>query len=305
MRHHLVRCRALLLLVFSVAAGGCATSTPIAAFSAATSTLAKGATDAYSLLDQSTVDRKIADAAATADRIIGDTTFDGLLVANPKLALRMRMVKELGDYAAALLNLATADFRKGIDEASKDLYGALTSLRGTYKTAAGQELPISDGDLAYLATAVDAIGNSIVERRRQQALRDVVIRANPAVQRACKLVAQELPGFTSFVELNLGTVESESITAYYNERSSLSFPQRVHRINQIGDQSRAKRGAAKFFNDVSQGLAQVAETHQALADGAASGGLTTDAIVAGIGSVVDWAREVREFHGQLSKNAEQ
>ena len=62
-------------------------------------------------------------------------------------------------------NLASADFRKEIDAASKDLYGSLGELQNTYKVATKEKFPLSGDNLAIIATAIDAIGTAIAENK--------------------------------------------------------------------------------------------------------------------------------------------
>lgn len=291
---------AALIPILIAVGGACASTDQIAAFAAATTALAGETTATYEMLDRSSIDRKLFDAAASPSAPIDDSTFTGFTESAPDLQLRMQMVSELRGYSNALLDIATADFRKGIDAASQELYGSLVSLRTDYtKASGGRQLSLTDEDLAYFAAGVDAIGNAIAERKRQEAIRRAVIRFNPAVQEACALLAVEIPVAAPYVYSSLGAIESDAIEQFDEERKQLDFTQRLERLRAIETHNRAKRGVDAYFKSVSSGLTKVAAAHQLLASNATGGRLSSEEIVTAIGEVSQLARSVQEFHQQL------
>ena len=174
---------------------GCATTslTQISAFGKATASLADDAKKAFELIDSSTIDRKMYDVAANKSLAPKDVTFEGLFKESDsvKYQIRIAVLEKLGNYAKALDNLATADFRKDIDAASTDLYGSLSGLSATYKKVTDTDLPLKDDQLKLIATAVDAIGTVIVETKRRDAIKTIIIQTDEAVQNAAKLLEVE------------------------------------------------------------------------------------------------------------------
>ena len=144
---------------------GCAV-TPlnhVGAFSQASAELAKNTADAYAYVNETTIQRKINDVAAMGNTP-EDKVFEGL-IDKSGLAIRISLLRGVEDYSKSLGNLASADFRKEIDAASKDLYGSLGELQNTYKVATKEKFPLSGDNLAIIATAIDAIGTAIAENK--------------------------------------------------------------------------------------------------------------------------------------------
>lgn len=295
----------LLTSVFcSVFTTGCTTTSlsQVAAFSSATSTLAADAKDAYQLLDESTVERKIYDAAAHPTEVkVAEETFKTILAAKQeRLTVRMAVLSKLGDYADAVHTLATADFRKDVDDGAKNLYGALEGLKSSYKNASGKDLGISDGDLGIISTAVDAIGAVIVEAKRREAIKVIVNKTDGAIQDASKLLSDELGGFADIVSVDLREVESNMIDAYNKDAASMTFEARLDFLEKIRKADDARVQAKSFLEQTAKAAAQMGKTHATLKknldhDKFASGDLAQD-----VGQLVDFATSIKQFHDSLT-----
>lgn len=286
-------------------ATGCATSlNHVGAFSQASADLAKRAADAYAKVNESTIERRIADIAADPKVSPGEETFDGL-IGSSDLAVRVSLLKGVEKYASALGKLASADFRKEIDTAAKDLYGALGELQGTYTSATGNSLPLSNENLAIIATAVDAIGTAIAENKRRSALKTVVIQADPAVQKALSLARDELPTFQQYVLANLDTVETEMLEAYEKEADSIAYEERVDRLRKIYEFHETKAATALILVDFGRAGKKIGVAHASLEEAVQDDKFTSPELVKQIKEVVSLSQSFKEYYDKLLEEQEE
>ncbi len=286
-------------------ASGCATQlNHVGAFSKASADIARCAADAYSAVNETTIERRLADIAADPATTPDVQAFKPL-ISSTDLGVRISLLKGVEKYADALGDLASADFRKDIDAAAKDLYGALGELQGTYADATGSSLPITNENLAIIATAVDAIGTAIAEKNRRSALRAVVTQADPGIQKAMLLVGDELPEFHSFVLQNLNTVETEMLKAYQKEAPSVSYDVRIERLRSIYRFHQAKEATAQSILDLGAAAKKIADAHALLTKVLSEGRFTSPELVAEIKGLASTAQSFKDFYNKLVKGTEQ
>jgi hypothetical protein len=183
------------------ALAGCTTpsTAQVAAFGHAAGVLADNAKRAFELVDRSAVDEKIYDVASDTSLAPKDETFRGLLTApagapiqSDALKARLQLLEQIGAYARALEELAGAELQKDLDKAARDLYASMSALRTSYEAATRSQLGLSDQSLGGFATAVSGIGGLNSGMRRQNALKTVIVAADPAIQKAAELIGREL-----------------------------------------------------------------------------------------------------------------
>jgi hypothetical protein len=288
------------VLVLALVAG-CSTPPPathIGEFAAATEDLAQQATLAYAQIDELTVERKIVSVASVPGELPDDGTFQGVLSDEQK-QVRMVLLDLLGEYAAALGELANAEVGSDVDRAATDLYGSLGRLKSSFATATGRTLPLSDDSIALIATAIDAIGAQIVESKRRSAIKTIVMETNPAIQNVTALLSKELPSLGPIAEVNISTVEADMIVAYGKEASKLQFGQRVDQIEKIRRINQGKLAARGFFSAVGAAAHQVGATHQTLFEAVSQDRFTTRALVVQISELATFAKSIKAFHKKL------
>ncbi len=287
------------LAICALLVTGCATSlNHVGAFSQASADLAKRAAEAYNKVNDTTIERRIASIAADPNTSPGAETFDKL-IASSDLAVRLSLLKGIEKYASALGELASADFRKKIDTAAKDLYGALGELQETYASATGSSLPLSNESLAIISTAVDAIGTSIAESKRRSALKTVVIQSDPSVQKALSLAGNELPEFQEYVWANLNTVETEMLEAYEKEAADISYDERVERLRKIYAFHETKAATAQVLVDLGIAGKKIGLAHAALVKAVERDKFTSPDLVKQIKEVVSLAQSFKEYYDKL------
>ncbi|MCL5421130.1 MAG: hypothetical protein M1461_01470 [Nitrospirae bacterium] len=288
---------------------GCGTTaslTQISAFCAGTSSLADDSKRAFELVDSSTINRKMYDLAANPSLGPTDTTFEGIFDGPnfEKLRLRIAVLEKLGSYAKALEKLATADFRKEVDAASTDLYGSLSSLGSNYKKATNKELPLQDAQLKLIAAAVDAIGTAVVETKRRDAIKTVIIQADDAVQVAANLLTVDLgkdSELSRLVHENLSNTDGSLRTAYNSQRTSANSTFNIRyemlvKIKQIHD---AAETSPILFDSISAGSKKLAETHASLKSAVTKDQFSSPEIARQVGELVEYAKSIRSFYEKI------
>lgn len=299
------------LIVISFVLNGCGTTslTQISVFGKSAAALADDSKKAFALIDSSTIDRKMYDIASNKSLHAKDAAFDGFFeTLQDDYGARIAVLEKLGDYAKALDDLATADFRKDIDAASTDLYGSLSGLSTTYKKATGRDLSFNDDQLKLIAAAVDAIGAAVVEAKRRDAIRTTIIEADGAVQDAAKLLETGFgkdSDLAKMVKQNLINVDGSFRTAYNIERQSpdSTFDERYAMLVKISKMYNAAKTSSTMFNHISAGAKKMGEAHAALKVAVVKNEFSSVEIAKQVGELVTYAKSVRSFYEKLgSKN---
>lgn len=284
-------------LILSLSLIGC--SLPlnhIGAFSQASANLAKIAADAYNDVNETTIERRISDIASDPELSPNDPTFE-MLIADEALALRLSLLRGVKDYAEALGNLASADFRKEIDEASKDLYGALGKLQDTYADKTHSSL-ISDDNLAIIATAVDAIGTAIVENKRRDALKTIIIQSDPLIRESMKLISGELPLLDITVE-NLNSIYTDKISSYKQQVETLSYTQRVEMLRDIRRSYQLYQNSLILLTKLAPASKAISDAHTALREAVETNKFTTNQLIKEIKNLVEISKSIKKYHDGL------
>lgn len=104
-----------------------------------------------------------------------------------------RANKALGNYAAALAILSNATNQGEIDSASASLYGSINGINKQYKILndSTQDL-FSNEDVALFSTLVASIGYAIASEKKKEAIKFIVITADPKITLICDALIKEL-----------------------------------------------------------------------------------------------------------------
>lgn len=312
-RANVTRIVATSLAAFSLAAlVGCAsTLTQVKQFGSASKTLGEHARSAFDLAATASVDRHLYDVAGDPNKGPTDATFQGIFTGDgaargeaERLALRLRVLDQLSNYSTALQLLAEADFDKDIDSAAKDLNGSLIGLRDTFKSATGEDLPITDADFGAIATAVNAIGKAIARNKQQVAIKTTITKADPAVQKATALIAQDLgqdSDLAGFVKEAISNSRGSVQQAYNLERvrPNSTFDARYAMLVRARQLYDAETNTPAFFAAVSKGASAVGKAHSALRSAVEADDFSSAEAAKRIGELEVYVKSVRAFYSSL------
>lgn len=94
----------------------------------------------------------------------------------------------LTKYAKGLQNLAGAVTQAEIDFAAANLAASINSANTSYVELTGKPNLYTNDDISIISTAIAAIGTTYVEKKRQEALKTVIIQADPKI----KIITDEI-----------------------------------------------------------------------------------------------------------------
>ena len=289
------------IAILVLSSSGCTTPlNHIGAFSKATADLSKQAASAYEKVNETTIERRINGIAAEVGTSPDDDTFNKL-IGGTNLEVRVALLRGIEKYADALGDLASADFRKDIDAATKDLYGALGNLQKSYMAATKSQAPLTNDNLAIIATAVDAIGTTIVEERRRDALRTVVIQANPTIQKSMELFKKELPMLKELIMLNLDTIYTEKVKAYQKEGKNVNFEKRVGMLREIRSSYDQMEASKILIENLSIAATRISDAHNILYVTVEKNEFTSKELVNEIKKMAELAKTIKEFNEELKE----
>ena len=298
-----LRLKVCIIAISIVLLLGCVSTTGhVGVFSKAAEELAVQVEKGYQLVETSTIQRKVAEAAAESAELSDEefkALFKGLIEGSEDFRIRMKMIRQLRAYSKALGELSSANFSKGMDIASRELFGVLTGFKDTYKKASGKDVGIKERDMGILVTIIKAIGTGKIEKKRKKAIKKVVEIADPAIQKICARLSKEMPALADDVEMNLSIVEAE-MKSYYNEKGrALDFLHRVRYLREIQQKHHQKTGAKDFFDNLGKAVYRLAKAHAVLRKAVNQKKFTTKELIDQIRELIDYAKSLREFYKGL------
>lgn len=132
--------------------------------------------------------------------------------------------KALGNYAKSLSALAEAGSREELAMAGVKLSTSLKSMNQQYKSLAEtKEDLISDKNSELISRVIAELATYYVQNKRGEALKKIIIAANPSVQIIGKVINDQL--LKGVIEGRLYTMRSNELAGYladYNSKSSNS-----------------------------------------------------------------------------------
>jgi hypothetical protein len=308
------------------------TLSQIGAFGNSVSSLATNASNGYEMIDTATVIEQIYHVASDPSQVPSADTFKGVfsvpVAASPQdttapvvlpaltpdqekwsgIQGRLNMLSAMGKYANALQILATTDYRSGIDTASQNLDSGLNTLSADYTKISGKPSKISKNDIAILSSAVDAIGAAIVEEKRRAAIKAIIIKTDPTIQDAAKLLEEEFgpkaDGIPADVQQKLTLAANFLGNAYIAEKDQpgATFAKRYQMLIDMQNMYQLAAATPNYFGDVARGAKAMAQAHAALVQAVQQDKFTSSEIVNNIGDLVSYAQSVQAFYKKFSSN---
>lgn len=316
----IIRCIAsyLFAVMLMFALIGCSSTslTQVRQLGQASTSLGENARKAFNLVDDTSVERKLFDVAADPEKGPSDDTFKGFFTGGAsvfgagekaeRLNLRLNVLEQLVAYSEALQKLAEADQTSGLDTASKELNVSLISLRDSFNNAFEEKFPITNADIGIISTSVNAITKAIVESKRRSAIKTTVIKVDPAVQRATKLISDDLgkdAELAKFVMESIANSRGSVQQAYNLERqSSLStFEARYSLLLQARQLYEAESNTPNLFAAVSNGASTMGKAHSALRKALEVDDFSSTELAEYIGQLEVYAKSVQNYYNSIKE----
>ena len=294
------------LVVCLLSTIGCVSqsATHVKNFSDASSSLTAHTQTVLDAVDSSTIERKLHELATLPpDRVkalsLEDLAYVKGVYANKNKLPVFRAISTLKKYTNALGNLSTADFRKDIDSAAEDLYGAMTSMQKEYKEITTKDLGLKDETFAIIATAVDAIGTVIVEKKRADAIKKIVTENNEHIAVFCDVIHDNVAANVDLVKINTNRIVREKIEAYKKQADKMVLESKLVELRKIHTAVNNYNNIDLLYKDAQKSPMLVKKAHQALYDAVQKDKFTTENIVKTIGEMNEFKSHLESFYKEL------
>jgi hypothetical protein len=302
------------VLLLSLTGCGSVSLNQVSQFGAASTELSNNAKKAFNLIDQVTIDRQLYSIAADPNQGPKDSSFNGLfkVATNDPLAkqkaerlqVRIDALDALSTYSSALKKIIESNTSSDIDDAARDLNTSLIELRDTYESASEQPSQIDDETIGILSTAVNAIGKAIVEEKKRTAIKEIIIKTDPAIQQTANMIARDLGSNTDLAKYTYESIyntRGSLQTAYNLERKSNNFEARYALLVKARELNTAENSVTDFFDSVSKGSKAIAKTHSAMKKAVEQDIFSSTEITKHLAELQKQAKSVREFNKSLKE----
>ena len=307
-----------LIVATLVVTTGCVThqsATHIKVFTTATTELADQAIASYDLVNQSMIDRRISRIASYSDEKLREADTSVFLIkdlysSDPaddfyKSSQCIQALIALKDYAAALGDLAGADYAADIDKNATKLYGSLTLLSRSYEGATGENLGIGDRELGIIASLIDGIGKIIAENKRREAIKGIVIETDPFVSKACDAIKTHIGDNFDYMGSNLYQTFTSAIKGYKEEVLEgrlVDSEQKIARLNRVVEAGREFKKAETMSENIKTAVEKVRKAHATLRKTVEKDLFTSGDLVRDIGDLAEFTEKMKDFYQGLLNN---
>lgn len=198
-----------------------------------------------------------------------------------------RANQAIGDYAAALGDLSVAGSRAEIDLAASRLYGSMTSLNAQYKTIKDSgESVFKEEDFALFSRVVAEVGSVIVEEKRNKALKDIVVKANPKIGLLCDVIDSQLgnSGIDQGIMTARNYVLVEELGEYKNKATKdTTLEWRRAEVKRLYDLKEGVNTSKLYVQNAQKAVRAIKSTHSVLAEELANDRFNSAAIASAVG----------------------
>lgn len=214
-----------------------------------------------------------------------------------KLFAVYRANKAVGSYAKALSKLATANTRSEIDLAVANLYGSMTILNDQYIVLKDVEL-FDGGNLLSISKLLDAIGNVIVEKKRREAIKEIIIHADPNISLICDEINLQLKtaGIEDAISSSRQYILSEELIDYKSRINKLStLDKRRLEIKRLHQLQQSIINSKLLVQQTQRAVIEIKKAHSTLAASLKDNKFTSSSISKAIGRLKEFEKHYDDF----------
>jgi hypothetical protein len=151
----------------------------------------------------------------------------------------------VGAYASRLATLSSSDAPSKFKDAAGLLGTNLSSLDKTFQRLSGESDPTASRFITPIAAIVGAVGEMVLERKRDMLITVAIQRGEEPVNEVLGLVRDDMDKvFSAQTSTGEALRFATLINAYNNDRTKLSYEQRKARLEEIKVAHRAKISVA-------------------------------------------------------------
>lgn len=175
----------------------------------------------------------------------------------------------LGNYAKALVALANAGSHEELALAGVNLSKSLKEMNEQYKTIKEtKEDLISDENSGKISRVIAEIASYYVDYKRGEALKEVIIAANPSIQTIGEVIRDQL--LKGVIEGRLYTIKSNELAGYFDDYNAkienLSFAQKKKALDDIYEKYIVMESTTATVTQAQKAILSVMKAHNELTD---------------------------------------
>lgn len=209
----------------------------------------------------------------------------------------------IGAYAQSLSALATAGSQADIDLASAKLYGAMVGINTQYNATnpSGTDL-FSTTDFAAATKLIAAIGSSIIEKQRNDAIKGIVISADAKIGTLCDLIDRQLDesGVYEGIRASRQYVLTEEVKDYQSRaQQDTTLEWRRTEIKRLHSLQQGVITSRLLVQNAQKAIRAVKEAHAVLANELKNDKFTSASIAQAIGHLKDLENRYNSYETLL------
>lgn len=302
-----------LIPIIFFAVTGCSTtpSTQIQAFADSTKAITDKVDSVINEYNQSVLNRSFTDYAATYNGSDSNKLTSSLLeeIQQPiddkaKKGLAVyRANQAIGAYAKSLSALSVAGSRVDIDLASAKLYGSMVGVNTQYKAINENKSDLFKAeDFAGTARLVAEIGSLIVEEKRNNAIKGIVVSADPKIAALCDAIDKQLDesGIYDGISTSRQYVLTEELKNYKAQvKKDTTLEWRQSEIKRLYELKQGVVTSKLLVQNAQKAIREVKTTHATLASELKNNKFNSEAIAMAIGRLRDLESHYDNFETLL------
>lgn len=264
-------------IVMSLAACSATPTTQITAFADSTKAITEKVNGVVDEYNQAVLMRNFTDYAATytgahSNQLTSDLLGQIQLPINEKTRQGLALYqanRAISAYAKSLSALAIAGSRSDIDWASSQIFGAFTSANEQYKTLTNKSDDLFKGtDFALITKAFAAITGSILEAKRNEALKEIILAADLNIGILCDEISNQIgkAGIDVAVAASRQYILTEEIKDYKEQlKVNTTLEWRRTQIQRLYGLKQGITTSTLLSQDAQQAIQAVKAAHATLA----------------------------------------
>lgn len=262
------RCGSALSLLLLLT--GCSLS-PLSERATAFSTAATAATlkvnDAYQLVEQSYTDAQMADLVNHFDTKGFNPSQIRSFMPNDAMHARTQMIAGLQQYATLLAEVGGNQPVDAVDQQSEALGKSLQALSAS--TGLSAVAKSANTEIGLAATAVDALGRVLIERKTAKELPNILTQMQKPVDQICQLLEDDIGtpeggGLRNQLKIDYDSIIAEQRTYIYANEAKMAPDERRSEIEKLPQLVRTELQDDATLAQTASALKALAATNDAL-----------------------------------------
>jgi len=231
-----------------------------------------------------------------------DKALDEGLIPPTGLTERQALLGELGDYGAALGALAGADLAAELEEKSSKLFDTIITLNQGVADIAGQDPVLTKSAILGVQKAISTAGGALLEGKRRKELVALIVKTDPVVQAAAKLLEKDLspdaPLAMATHELLTNRIRLIQV-AYNTGSAQMSFEQRTALVEKVRTLHSERAQIDDLYTSASAAATAMGAAHTALLAAATDKSWTSEEFLDQLSTMAKYVSQLKSISESL------